>query len=1173
MLHRSRPTPRARAALAVLFVVASAAALVAQEEPRIPLLDPLPPIEARLLRAVEGPITTTITDVSFRTSLGHDVGAARIEIVADPASIGRAPIHARLIRLVEPRLISPVDTITTPFDPFIELPVPRLRVDRLILEDGTFGTLAHPSQFAGRWLWLQQNVDVEVRDVVLGGEGRESLRLTHASMAGELKGSPLRVTHAEALVARDGVLDLAATVGLGVSEVAVEGTVQRSGAVRFDVRTTPLAFAEARAFVTALPDEGRAEIDATLAGGGDEPFTIALRHMIARVRESAVAATGTIRTGAGGAVDDFILHVTRLASADLDSVFGVALPGGGVWHGAVRADGPLATGIAIAGALERGTAETVTAEGTNGGELPRFVLDGTIRTEPEPTVVLAVEAERLPVRDGTAHASLRIAGPVDSLTVAGRVRGGAIATIEELVADVDALIVDPGGAAPRHVRATSDIVAIVGPHGDADAATVSARAEGTAVLVEGGALNASIVADSIPFDLLPLPSSIDSVRGAMRADVAVTGTIDAPVIGGVLDVRDGAFRVPAARLAVHDLAGPITVRAGVATLDALAARANGGTVDVEGTVRLTGERTADVTIVARDVALLADDSVTVVASGEVRATGALEQPLLAADARLTLPRSEGALPLATARATVDLARDGALAGELRADSLPLAALPATTAVRDLRGAVRALVRLGGTVDAPSADGRVELRGAGGTIVRTGTVLDSLRGDAVVGDGRVVLDGVTGTVGGGALMVEGEARIADGPKTLDVHATIDRGTVVATDSAVVVASVDMRAAGALDQPAIAGTVTLHDGWVHEDNFVRREPIDPAEPPYDELIERVPWLADSRLRQGAAQPLTAEERLRPRTRIAPPEAGRRVVESIEAARRPRSFTARVAIDIERPFMLVDEDSEIHGDGRIFLISDTAGTRAEGIYRLTGGYYAQYGAVFEIRGGAFWFAGDGFAPRVSMRSEHRFDAPLGTWLTAGARVLDRFPPLEFRALGSQEAASEEVRRLSLLPETRTELGALLLYDQPVERVRGLEHRRFWPPDDGGDLFGEAAATRGAVLLYNYIANESYDYLPLERAWGRAGAIAIGPEWPGRITIGPYLQGGLRVGDLFTTVTQPTIGGTAPGIRLRYRLGAPELLAFSEPYFRSTPFGADGSVFTHRRRTGVGVRFGWEW
>jgi hypothetical protein len=1078
----------------------------------IPGLPPLPPVDARFLQRLEGALTTTVTDISFRTAIGQQVSVARLEVTADPTAAGADPRHVRLIRIVRPSFISPVDTITTPFDPFVAFPGPSLRIDRLVIEDGTIGTLAHPSQFEGRWLWLQRNVDIDVQDIRIGGDAPESMRLVRADMTGELRGQPLRITHAEAAITRGGdVLDVGMATGLGDSELVIDGMVRRSGAFQFDLAAMPLSFAEARAFVHGLPAEGGAQIDATIAGG-DSPLSVALRHVVAHVRESVVAASGTVQTGAGGAVHDLTVDIQQLVSADLDTLYGISLPGGGVWKGSVRADGPLETGVSFVGLLERADQAVATAGTTSATRVdaPRVAVEGTFRTD---------------------------------------------------------------GDGPRRVAVAGDVVVRLGAAEDGAIREVAAHAEGTAVLAGGGSVNGRIVADSVPLDLLPLPAAIDSVRGAMHANIDVAGTFDAPVLSGIVDVRGGAFRIPAARLAIDELAGPIVVADGVATLDALCARANGGTVDVRGSVRLTGgARTADAAIAVSDVVLLDNDSISVFAAGDLRATGALMEPRIAADIRLTSTRT-GASPLAFGRGTLDLARGGALDFELRADSLPLAALPTTAAVRDVRGGVRALVHVTGTIAEPATEGRIDLRGAGGYVVRTGTDVSDIRGSALVRDGRIVFEDVTGSVGGGALAIEGEARFADRPRTLSARATVARGRIVDTDSAQVVASADVRAEGALDRPHIDGTVTLHEGWVHEDNFARRQPLDPADPPYEVLIERVPWLVNSRLRTGAARPLITEEPAAPEPVVRPPAPDVHVAESLDTRDGPR-FVARIAINLEPGFLLIDEDSEIDANGRIVLVVDSAGARAEGLYRLTAGYYAQYGSIFDIRGGAFYFTGDGFTPRVSMRSEHRFQAPLGIWLTPGPRVFDRFPPLEFFAFGSQNAASESVRRLSFMPESRTELGAFLLYDDEPQLVTGLETRQFWPPDDGGGVFGESSATRGIVLLWSYIANESYDYLPLERAYMRAGTIMVGPETPGRITIAPYLQGGIRFGALHAIVTQPAERGTAPGVRLRYRIGAPDLLAFSEPFFRSTPpLGPGGPVFSHRRRTGIGIHWSWEW
>ncbi|MGH7507590.1 MAG: hypothetical protein ACRELX_18200, partial [Longimicrobiales bacterium] len=387
---------------------------------------------------------------------------------------------------------------------------------------------------------------------------------------------------------------------------------------------------------------------------------------------------------------------------------------------------------------------------------------------------------------------------------------------------------------------------------------------------------------------------------------------------------------------------------------------------------------------------------------------------------------------------------------------------------------------------------------------------------------------------------------------------------------------LRADGPVDAPHVEGTVALLDGWVHEDNFAREQPIDTLSPPYDDLIARVPWLEDSRLRRGAARPLATREPPQRPPEVSPPLPARPVedVAVTEEQDEQPPFTARIGVRIDPGLALIDEDSEIFGNGDITIIADSVGVYAEGIYRITGGYYAQYGEVFEIRGGAFSFAGDGLVPDVAMRSEHRIDKPLGSWLTPASHVFDGFPRLEFFAIGTTAVVTEEVRRLSLLPESRTELAALLLYGEPVQPVTGWRTRDFWPPDDGGGLFSVSSATRSTVLLWSYISNESYDYLPLQFAYLRGGTIEAGPEYPGRITVSRFFQGGLRLGPLHAVVMQPLEGGTAPGIRLNYRIGGPALVAFSEPRFQSVaPAFPLGRVFTHGRRTGVGIRWSREW
>ena len=584
---RATGVRRAALAFAVLAAVSVATLRAQDERARIPQLQPPPPLDPRFLQRFQGNIRTTIDDVSFRTAIGQMVSFDRLEIVMDPEDLGSDVVHAALIRVVRPSFISPVDSVTTPFDPFLDIPGPRTIVDRLIIEDGTFGAHAHPSQYEGRWLWLARNVDLDVRDIALGGGGSVSARLASASTSAEMKGRPILVRAATAALQRSGsVLDADARVRLADSDLAVAGSMRRNGAFRADVRATPLAFADARAFVRGLPAEGTAELDATIEGGAG-PLAVALRRLAARARASVITASGDIRMGDGGEVRDFVVDVPSLVAADLDTLFGVALPGGGTWSGGLRANGPLASGVAIAGALERAAGETPpNGWASDDAVLPRFAFEGTLSTEPETAVALQVDAERIPVREGVVAAAVRVNGPLDSLSIGGVVRGTGMGPASEIVAQVDALVLERAGAAHRLLRATTDVTAVLPAADDAPAREVTARAEGSAVLAGDGAVTARIVSDALPLALLPLPPALDSVRGAVRADLVVTGTVDTPVLGGTLDVRDGGFRVADAGLTVSDLGGSIVVRDGVADLDGLAARAYGGTIDVACSIRL-----------------------------------------------------------------------------------------------------------------------------------------------------------------------------------------------------------------------------------------------------------------------------------------------------------------------------------------------------------------------------------------------------------------------------------------------------------------------------------------------------------------------------------------------------------------------------------------------------------
>ena len=143
--------------------------------------------------------------------------------------------------------------------------------------------------------------------------------------------------------------------------------------------------------------------------------------------------------------------------------------------------------------------------------------------------------------------------------------------------------------------------------------------------------------------------------------------------------------------------------------------------------------------------------------------------------------------------------------------------------------------------------------------------------------------------------------------------------------------------------------------------------------------------------------------------------------------------------------------------------------------------------------------------------------------------------------------------------------------EPVTGFRNRRFWLADEPTDLIGEQTEAQGGALLWSYVADELYDYLPLSRAGLRGGTITIGSRFPGRIVQGPLFRAratiaaGLELHGSWTSE-----GSASPGVRAQYQRGHFSLVAFSEPkFFASTLAGGGQHGYFHRRRTGIGIRF----
>lgn len=1132
------------------WVTAASAALIMaafalhgqSPEHEAPLARPrgLPPVPEPLRRRTDGALRVIVRNARFTTSLGARVRVPRTELRFDASTIGREPepIRAALVRITGLEVVAPADTIVTPLNLFAEWPGPPVHVQRVIVDDAFLRGLAHPTQYEGRWLWRVNDLDLDVRDLRMDGEaGTESLRVVRTDFSGEVRGRPLGIRRMTGRAHRTESRFVAdAQLSLGESQLAARGVAVPSGDFRVELDASPLAFAEVDAVWPDLPERGTATLAGSLElAAGTRTYTLERGH--AAIGAGMVTAHGRVQTGDEGRVDDVVIDLQNVAAKDIGDWFEIEIPSKDPWSGRIAAEGGFRDGVAVDARLA--AAGRLRRPGLD----PRIALNGTLRVEPEASVDLTLSARDLrvePIDQGEVILSgeLRSNGPADSLSVTGVV-----------TARRDSVVVPPSITNDR------------GDNGDVAANVVVARVAALLSLEGAGTVDAHVVADSIPLALVPLPSEVDSVSGTASGEVRVTGRLSDPEVLGELRLRDGGVRVPTAELAVSAISGPIRFTRAMVRIEHIRGRANGGPVELWGDVMLGEPDAVDLRLTAENVLVLDTDSGSFLGFASIVATGPLDEPVARGDARLLYSRREpvaDTVTVAVASGSAVLASEGAVSAIVTADSLPLNAVPVSAEVEDVRGTMSGELRVSGTLERARLDGVAQVRDAGLRVLRTGTPIERVNGRFRIEDGVATAEDVRGRAGAGAVALEGSVRIHGQPRRLDLILSADSATLMDTDSATVVGSARLRAAGSLEQPRVDGNVTLLTGTVHEDNFKRSPPIDLESPPYADLAERVPWIERSRLRSRRNGDRHSPRRTQRKQSADSTSTG-------EAALR-----GRIAIEIRPGVKVIDEDSELYGTGRVIITADSTGFNASGLYHIEGGTYAQYGEVLRVVGGVFQFTGSGFDPRVTLRSELVYDdQPLTTGMGGWINALESFSPLESFAIGSTIAVSEEARRLSLLPESKSQLARLLLWGVEPEVITGLRTSPLWAPDDGGDFAGERAETQSVALLWAYLGNEFYDFVPPSHGHLDAGVVTIGSEYPARMVVGPTIGGVMLRGRVEARVAQPVVAGAMPGLRLRYRLGAWQLVGFAEPWFRVAVAEGGGQGFLVRRRAGIGVRW----
>lgn len=461
------------------------------------------------------------------------------------------------------------------------------------------------------------------------------------------------------------------------------------------------------------------------------------------------------------------------------------------------------------------------------------------------------------------------------------------------------------------------------------------------------------------------------------------------------------------------------------------------------------------------------------------------------------------------------------------------------------GSLSGGLEVGGSLGAPELSGMVELGPGSVRLTTSGLVLDSVQGRARYEAGHLLIDSLSAIWAGGRLRGEGSIRIAGGARRLEGAVGVEGARLEWGDENELVLSAVLGVAGPLESPRLSGSIDGIAGRLRAGLFRGSGALDLSDPPYAELAGRVPWPSSSRLLRGRRSLL------------------------------PAGLHGELSVVVTPELRVVSDDSELFGSGRIRVVVDSAGWRSDGVLRVEGGRYAFFGERFRIIGGAVRFDGTGLAPRLGLIAEHEGNARLGGGLQGTTTVPSRFPAFTYFLHGEAATARGRLLQNALVPSRSEALAERLIYGLAPDLVTGWGNRRRWLADRPGRPLNHRAAAQGAPLIWSYIANEGYRLAPMTRGWLLADNVVVGDGWGGGLVVGPVIGvGGAPGWGVEGVIAQPLVSGAAPGIRVERRLGDGGALGiFSKPRFDPAPMIDGERGYSIRRKTGVGLRWRWEW
>lgn len=247
-------------------------------------------------------------------------------------------------------------------------------------------------------------------------------------------------------------------------------------------------------------------------------------------------------------------------------------------------------------------------------------------------------------------------------------------------------------------------------------------------------------------------------------------------------------------------------------------------------------------------------------------------------------------------------------------------------MRQVEGKMNGVMRIGGTVDDPQAEGELNLRRGALRLMEPGIRLDRIGGTLRFEGGQMRLSNFSARSGKGTLTASGTMQMARlEPGEMDVTVSARNFQAASTSGLNALVNLDARARGTPERPSLSGSLSVLNGFIMMDNFG------------EQAVEQVSL-----------------------DTLAGPDYTAALYDSL-ALDMNVSFDRRFYVRNRR---YMDMEMEIQGE--VDLLKETGREmEAFGSLNSLSGYVSPLGKRFELEEGMLSFAGDPSNPDINVRS----------------------------------------------------------------------------------------------------------------------------------------------------------------------------------------------------------------